>query len=98
MLQTLRVSKKAFWDIDYTALDEEKHSVFIIQRVFEYGLWDEIVNTLAFYGKVRIAQEIAQANWLSQKTIGFCCILLDLSPQDFKCYTKKQSNQEHWNY
>ena len=97
-LQTLSISKKAFWDVDFASLEAEKNSLFIIQRIFEYGLWDEIWAIIRFYGEKRVAQEIVKASWLSQKTIAFCCVLLELKPQNFKCYTKKLSNQEHWNY
>jgi hypothetical protein len=93
-----KVSKKAFWDVRFDTLDYEKNSVFVIQRVFDYGLFEEIIEIIRFYGEARIKKEIVLAGWLSKKTISFCCALFHLKPEDFKCYTKKQLNPEHWNY
>ncbi len=94
----LDISKIAFWDIDFEQLDEQKNSTFIIQRIIEYGLFEEIISVIRFYGKKRVANEIVSANWLSNKTIAFCCVLFHLKPENFKCYIKKQSNPELWNY
>jgi hypothetical protein len=92
------LSKRCFWDTDMQMLDYEKHSLFIIQRVLEYGLWEDVKSVWAFYGKKRIAKEITEANWLSNKTLSFCCTIFKLKKEQFKCYTKKQSNPQHWNY
>jgi len=35
------LSKTAFWDMDFDKLDFEKNAVFIMEKVFNYGLWDD---------------------------------------------------------
>lgn len=97
-MKQLKISKLSFWDIDFEKLDEEKNSQFIIQRIMEYGLFEEILSIIRFYGKKRVSEEIRNASWLGKKTLSFCCVLFHLKPTDFKCYTKKQLNQELWNY
>jgi hypothetical protein len=98
MLVHLAISKRPFWDIDLTKLDEQKDALFIIQRVLEYGLWEEFITTVKFYGKQKISEAVKQAPYLSNKTLNFCCLWLEIKPEECKCYTKKQLNQEHWNY
>ena len=103
MLTHLKISTRPFWDIDLHLLDEQKDALFIIQRVLEYGLWEELITTTQFYGKHKIVEAVTQAPYLNNKTLNFCCIWLDIKPEDCKCYTKKhrtadQYNQAHWNY
>ncbi len=92
------ISKRSFWDIDFETLDFEKHKKFIIEKVFEYGTLQDTLEIIAFYGLEIIKQEIIKANWLSNKTLNYCCIIFQLNKNDFKCYIKKQSNPELWNY
>lgn len=99
MLQSLpKISKRAFWDVSFSTLDYEKHSLFVIQRVLEYGVFDDLREIMYFYGRERIAKEIVNVNWLNNKTLYFCCEIFNLEPNNFKCYTKKQSNPQLWNY
>ncbi|TAE73018.1 MAG: hypothetical protein EAZ85_08335 [Bacteroidetes bacterium] len=99
MIQVLpKISKRAFWDVSFSTLDYEKYSLFVIQRVLEYGLFDDLKEIIYFYGKDRIAKEVVDVNWLSNKTLYFCCEIFSLKPNNFKCYTKKQSNPQLWNY
>jgi hypothetical protein len=98
MLNVLRISERPFWDIDLNLLDEQKDALFIIQRVLEYGLWEELLLTVRFYGQEKVIEAVKQAPYLSNKTLNFCCVWLDIKPEDCKCYTKKQYNQAHWNY
>lgn len=98
MLNQIPISNRPFWDVDTTKLDTQRDAFFIIQRVLEYGLWEELIRTTKFYGKNIITQAVRQAPYLSNKTLNFCCIWLDIKPEECKCYTKKQLNQELWNY
>jgi hypothetical protein len=40
-MSTPSISKKAFWDISFDKLDFEKSSLFVMQKVFNYGSWDD---------------------------------------------------------
>jgi hypothetical protein len=98
MLSDIQISKRPFWDIDLAKLNTQKDALFIIQRVLEYGVWGELKAITQFYGKTMIAEAVKQAPYLTNKTFHFCCLWLNLKPEECKCYIKKQSNQEHWNY
>jgi hypothetical protein len=92
------ISRKAFWDVNFEEPCLKRDRLFIIQRLFDYGLFDELIVIIKWYGRENIREDIVKANWLQKKTISFCCALFDLQPQDFKCYTKRQLNPQHWEY
>ena len=55
----LSILRKAlFWDTDIDKLNWQKNSKWIIQRVFEYGNYSEITETIRFYGKDLIIKEL----------------------------------------
>lgn len=45
----LKVSNKAFWDVNFETLNAEEHSDFIIARVFQYGDVEDIRSILRLY-------------------------------------------------
>ena len=49
-----------FWDTVYENLDWQHNSAWIIQRVFEYGNEEEIMETIRYYGKERIVEELSK--------------------------------------
>lgn len=51
-----------FWDIDLNTLDWNKEKVNIINRVFEYGNKDEILELISFYGKADIKEALDNGN------------------------------------
>ena len=92
------ISKKAFWDVNFAALDFEKSSLFIMQKVFNYGSWDDQVAVMRLYGLERIKKEITDASYLRQPVLSFLCTILRLQKTDFGCYIRMQSNPLPWNY
>jgi hypothetical protein len=94
----LNISKKAFWDVDFTKLDPERSALFIMQKIFNYGSWDDQAAVLRYYGTKRIAKEIVHASYLREPVISFLCTILDLEKQDFTCYTAKQLHPLPWPY
>ncbi|MGN6533601.1 MAG: DUF6922 domain-containing protein [Ginsengibacter sp.] len=44
------ISTKAFWDISFNELDFEKSSLYVMEKVFNYGSWDDQVGVMKFYG------------------------------------------------
>jgi hypothetical protein len=92
------ISKKAFWDVSFENLDFEKSSLFVMQKVFNYGGWDDQIAVMRYYGLDRIRHEITQASYLRQPVLSFLCTILQLQKTDFECYIKMQSNPLPWNY
>lgn len=92
------VSKRVFWDIDFSSLDYQKDRFYIIERVMNYGLWNDFVEIVRFYGKNIIKQEIVQSAYLKKDVLNFLCLYLNLKPSQFKCYKRRQLTEAHWNY
>lgn len=93
-----QLSKQAFWDVDMDKIDYEKHARFVVEKVIERGTESDFFNLIKFYTFDRVKILATQANWLSDISMNFCCVLFKLKPTDFKCYEKKQLNQQHWSY
>lgn len=95
-IQSTGISKLPFWDVDFTSLDTERDSLFILEKVFNYGLWSDYKAVFAFYGMERIRREIVRASYLKKDVLSFLCLILNLKPADFKCFTKTQSLPPLW--
>ncbi len=92
------ISQKAFWDISFDELDFENSSLFIVEKVFNYGTWDDQVKIMRYYGTERIRSEIVQASYLRKPVLSFLCVILKLKKTDFECYNKMLLNPLPWKY
>lgn len=92
------ISKKAFWDVRFSDIDFESNSLYVMEKVFNYGNWTDQVSIMKFYGLDRIRKEIINAGYLRKPVISFLSALLQISKTEFKCYTKMQSHPLPWNY
>ena len=96
--QKPQLSKQAFWDTNMASIDYRKNARFVVEKVVERGTHQDFINLLNFYGFEDVRQLVLKANWLSDVSINFCCTLFGVKPTDFKCYEKKQLNQQHWSF
>lgn len=92
------ISKKAFWDVSFNNIDFEKSSLFVMEKVFNYGDWNDQVEIMRYYGLNRIKAEITKAGYLRKPVLSFLCTILQLEKTDFECYTKMQLNPLPWSY
>lgn len=92
------LSKTAFWDINFDELDFEKNSVFVMEKVFNYGLWNDYVAIIKYYGVERIKTDIVKGAYFKKKVLNFLCKIFDLQEADFICYSRRQLHQLPWNY
>ena len=90
------LSKTAFWDINFDGLDPEKNVVFIMEKVFNYGLWNDQLAIIKYYGRSRIRQEVVKGAYFKKKALNFLCVIFELQPTDFTCYMRRQSQPQHW--
>ena len=97
-MQKPEISKKAFWDISFNELDFEMSSLFVMEKVFNYGDWNDQVAIMKYYGLPRISREIINANYLRKPVLSFLCAILQLQKTDFTCYNRMQSNPIPWSY
>lgn len=92
------ISPKAFWDIYFDDLDFENSSLLVMEKVFNYGSWDDQVNMMRYYGTDRICLEIVQARYLRKPVLSFLCVILKLKKTDFECYNKMLLHPLPWKY
>lgn len=92
------ISQKAFWDVRFSEIDFDKSSLYVMQKTFNYGSWNDQVAVMRYYGLKRIKKEIINAGYLRSPVMSFLCTILHLQKTDFKCYTKMQSHPLPWNY
>ena len=57
------MSDVLFWDVDKSQTDMEKYPAFIIQRVLEYGDWQDWKLILSYYGLNRIVDVCTPADY-----------------------------------
>jgi hypothetical protein len=91
------LSKTAFWDVNWETLDVEADSVFIANRVFNYGTWADMLAILKYYGLDRIRQEAVQGAYYKPTALSFLCLILGLNETDFVAYQRRQANRPIWN-
>ena len=82
----------------FSEIDFEKHSLFVMGKVFNYGSWDDQIAIMKYYGLGRIKKEIIKASYLLKPVLSFLSTVLHLKKTDFKCYNKMQSHPLPWNY
>lgn len=79
-------------DIDYSSMKE-----IITQRVIERGRLDDFYAILNIYGVEEVKSIIKNLPYLNDKDIAFVCAVFDLKKENLRCYTRKQSQKQHWN-
>jgi plasmid maintenance system antidote protein VapI len=52
------IHKSLFWDADYSSIDWEKHSISVIERVFDRGNDVQKEEIVRFYGKEKVKQAL----------------------------------------
>lgn len=87
------ITKTAFWDVDISKVDMEKDSLFIMEKVFNYGLWSDIKAVLGYYGNDRVKKEITQARYLKKTALSFLCLLTGLKKADFTTIQRRKNRK-----
>jgi hypothetical protein len=86
----LCISPRAFWDTDFSKLNTQTQKEFIIRRVFERGRWDDVLNTISFYGDKTVINALLEAEYLPEGALYLAAAIFKLNIEQFKCYTNKQ--------
>ena len=94
----IEFSKRLFWDVDIQGLDLQTDQFFIIERVMNYGLWNDFVKLIQLYGKEIVKTEIVKSAYLKKDVLNFLCLYLNLKPSQFKCHKRRQLTEPHWDY
>jgi len=88
--QIIHLSKQAFWDVDMSKLDYDKQAFAIIRKVFDNGTWEDMLETVSYYGEGKVKEALITAPYLKQLTVIFVSKLFHIPISKFKCSTTKQ--------
>lgn len=92
------LSPHLFWDVDRSKIDIERNKKWLINRILEYGLINDWIYILKYYGIDEISQIAINLRDLDKKTISLISTLSDVPKEKFLCYNTEQSNQKLWNF
>lgn len=88
-------SKHLFWDVNQEKLDMDKNKKLIIQRVLEYGLYEDWQKIYDYYGIDEISQVAGSLRSLDIRAASFVSLLSGIDIKKFRCYTTRQSLPKH---
>lgn len=91
------LSQVLLWDIDKSKFDQEKHARYIIQRVLEYGQWQDWILIRGYYGLERIVTECQQLRTLDVRALSYICCISNTKKEDYRCYRIAQLTPTLWN-
>ncbi len=91
-MQKPELNKQIFWDTDFNKIDYDKSWQSVIERVFDRGDIDDIIQVRRYYGDNKIIEALTSAKYLFDETINFCAGVFDIPKEKFRCYILKQSN------
>jgi hypothetical protein len=87
--------KPLLWDIDLEDLSFDKHYKFIIERILEYGDFDELRWMENQFSQEEIIETLKESTRLSAKTANYFSIVYKIPPNQIKClkkpFTQKQN-------
>ena len=90
-------SEHLFWDVDKKLFDLNRHQIFFIQRVLEYGKMKDWNLIKDLYGMEAIKESSLRAQSLDAVTLSFVSTIFNIDKTEFKCYKQRQSFPNLWN-
>ena len=66
------------------SMDEIKHAPFIITRIFQYGLMDDIKNVLRFYNANQIKEAFKQTRGVDKKAIALATVAIGATENELQ--------------
>ena len=86
-----------FWDIDMEQVNMDTCPAQIIQRVLEYGIWEDWQIIRNYYGLNKIVEVCRNLRSLDPVALSFICTISDTDKTEYRCYRTKQSAHTLWN-
>ncbi len=91
-------STNLFWDLNPEDLDMNQHKAFIVNRVLDYGQWDDWKTILDFYGLEQITSIAKELRSLFPKSLAFISTVSHIPENQFRCYKHLQSKDKLWHF
>ena len=70
-----KFSKNLFWDVDMSQADMDKAPGQIVQRVLEYGEWNDWKLVLSYYGLDKIVNVCTKLRTLDPVCLSYICAI-----------------------
>ena len=91
------LARRLFWEFDYDKFDWQRSYRTVIERVFEWGSPGEWENMVSFYGREMVIKSLKEdIPYLTDQAVESVCSYFQFDKTELKCYTRKQSQKEHW--
>ena len=87
----MELKKEWFWEAKFEEIDKQKHKDLIIQRVVDFGMWEDFLALLAYYGRQTCIQSLMKNTELTLRGVYFASHFFNKKLTDFTCYTRRQS-------
>lgn len=91
------LSKMLFWDIDMECVNMDSCPSQIIQRVLEYGTWEDWTIIRNYYGLDKIVDVCRKLRSLDPIALSFISTISHTDKKEYRCYHTKQLNPTLWN-
>ena len=91
------LSKVLFWDMDMELVNMDACPSQIIQRVLEYGTWEDWRIIYSYYGLDRIVAVCRNLRSLDPIALSFISTISHTDKTEYRCYRTKQSAHTLWN-
>ncbi len=94
------MDKEYFWDVNFSELNKENHSSFIIERVLEYGDEKAVKWMKKNFNTSEIKNVICKSKNLSQKSANFWQLIFNLKRDKILCLRKSFQKKQKviWKY
>lgn len=91
--------RRYFWDVDFTGLGA-KDSVFIIERILEYGDKPAVEWMLNNFSRARIKKVLSERRGFSKKSCNYWSLFFSLPKEKILCLNKsyREIQKSHWPY
>lgn len=93
----IKFSENLFWDVDERELDMDSCPAFVIQRVLEYGRWEDWTQIRSYYSMQTIKDAVMNLRTLDPIALHYIALYTDTDIKDYRCYKLAQLHPTLWN-
>lgn len=84
---------RLFWDVDISEIDLSAHAQWVVERVLEYGDFNDVQALILSFGRSGFLDIVSRARFSSRKTMRFWETMLK---QEGVSCTRKFSRETAW--
>lgn len=92
--------KKYFWDTDFSQLNKDSYSQFIIGRILEYGDKKAVEWLFKYFKKSELKEALEKKRNISPLSANYWGLILNIHRDKILCLRKQSQNklQKTWPY